>query len=708
MSSIYRENHNCWRTGKADKAALLIDCANFFRALYAALCDAKKSIFILGWDIDGRIELLRGEEGEDNEIPVTLFDLLTHKAEENQDLQIYLNRWNYSVFFTTEREPFSGWKWRMRTPANIHYCADYTVPFSACHHQKVIVIDDEIAFCGGIDIALGRWDQRQHRVRARHRVDPGGWLDFFRKKSYHPHHDIQLMMTGPIVGSFAELARERWKTGAKFDAIRPALTPERSGLWPAHVTPDFEDIDFAIARTLPKTADTPTVREIQRMYIDEIARAEKFIYIENQYLTCPLIAKALQRRLWERPELAVLAVSSDVPRGYMEHKSMWTGRVAFCDTVTAEMPDNARFAVTYPLTAENGREKTIHIHSKVMFVDERFLHIGSSNMNNRSMGFDTECDVIIEAQDDASRARIAKLRNNLIREHTGREEKDIAALIAASDLDTLLEYQPHSRQHLQKIDNGPYRNGLLTPLAIKLGDPKEAHLLVNLPVRQILFFSLALALIGVLAWLSIRPFLPDEFLNIFSEDGFRSLMENARQSSWSPLILIGLYLLGGAFFFSVMALNLVTAIVFGPVYGFLYAYLGSLTSAAVAYAIGRGAGAKLSRWFKPVLDKMKEYTDRGGVLGMTMVRMVPIAPFTAINVTLGMAQAGFAAYMISTFLGLLPGIAAKSLFGGALGELFSNPEPEVIFYTIGTLTVWMLILWGTHRIFKHYRSRKAS
>ena len=92
------------------------------------------------------------------------------------DLVVYLNKWNYSIFFMHEREPFPGLKWHLMTPSNVHFCSDYSVPFTACHHQKLIVVDDEIAFCGGMDIALGRWDKRQHRLEVRERVDPGGVL----------------------------------------------------------------------------------------------------------------------------------------------------------------------------------------------------------------------------------------------------------------------------------------------------------------------------------------------------------------------------------------------------------------------------------------------------------------------------------------------------------------------------------------------------
>lgn len=706
-TNIYETGHNCWDTGVADKAALLIDCASYYRVLYHALCKAKRSIFILGWDIDGRIELLRGKEAENQEIPVGLADLIRWKATHNPDLEIYLNRWNYSIFFSKERESFSGWKWRMHTPSNVHYCADYKIPFGACHHQKIIVVDDEIAFCGGMDIALGRWDRRSHHIEVENRVDPGGLFQFFRKHPYEPYHDIQCVMTGPIVQSFAKLARDRWEEGSGSPAISMDEKQQisvPSTIWPDFIGPDFEGIELGIARTLPPSNGNDGAHEILHMYLDEISKAEKFIYIENQYLTCPEIAKALNEQLKKQPELRVLTVSCDHPRGFMEHKAMWTGRVKLYDQVSAGI-EASRFAVTYPVCMENDIEKTIHIHSKLMIIDDRFLHIGSANLNNRSMGFDTECDVIIEASTPEISKKIAAIRNNLIREHTGQKEEDIEDLIQQSDLQGLLKYQEYSRQHLREIDNDPYRGEFLSALGRKIGDPKKPYVDIKLPVRQILYTCLIIGVLGVLSWLYIRPVLPEEFRALFTQESLTGFIEAARGSPWSPFIIVGVYVLAGAFFFSVMALNLATAIVFGPVYGFLYACLGSLSSAAVGYGVGRLAGWKMAGWFKSALEKIRSYSEKGGVIGMTMVRMVPIAPFTVVNLAFGMAHTAFLAYIFSTFLGLLPGITAKALFGGALGELFANPEPKVIFYTVGTLVLWGGIIWGTHCLFKHYKEK---
>lgn len=697
MTDLLKPDEKCWKADKATKAKLLIDCAAYYKALYQAICKAKKSIFILGWDIDGRIELMRGAEVENCTYPVRFRDLIVQKAKENPDLKIYLNRWNYSIFFANEREPFSGYKWTSKTPDNVHYCADYKIPFTACHHQKVIVIDDQIAFCGGMDIALERWDNRRHAIYQDRRHDP----DIFHTKNkveYQPYHDIQIVVEGPIVYSLATLVRDRWEKGAGYSAAPLFENPLRHSPWPEYLEPDWIDIRIGISRTLPKTRNQDAVEEIKRLYCDEIARAEKFIYIENQYLTAPEIATAINKRLKENKDLRVLAVSADHPRGIMEHKAMWSGRAQFCD-IAAEGIDNDRFIVAYPVTTDGDKQKTIHIHSKLMIVDDKFLHIGSSNMNNRSMGFDTECDLTLTASTQEHAKKINDIRNDLIREHTGLLLPEICKAMMEGDVKGLLKNEPESRQHLVQIDNEPYRNEALSKYAIKIGDPKKAYILYNLPIRQILFFAIIIGLVIFAASSLITP----EMKEFLSPDKVKEYVESAQSNPMGVLYIAALYILAGAVFFPVTVLNLTTAIVFGPLYGLAYALIGSLASASAAYGVGALIGDKLTKYIRPVIERIRKYTLKGGIAGMTMVRLIPIAPFTVVNLTFGVARISFLSYILATAFGLIPGIFAKAMLGGAIGELWKNPEPRVILFVVGSILLWIGIIWGSHKLYKHYQ-----
>ena len=195
-SSILQEGKNCWKIVRSSHASIVIDCGNYYRDLHEAICKARHSVFILGWDIDGRIELLRGKDSRHSDCPTGLFDLLQWKARQNPEMAIYLNRWDYSVYQAAEREAFGEIKWRYHSPPNIHYCLDNIIPLGACHHQKIVVIDDEIAFCGGMDIALQRWDFREHYPENDDRADPADPYPSCKVIHYQPFHDIQMLVAG--------------------------------------------------------------------------------------------------------------------------------------------------------------------------------------------------------------------------------------------------------------------------------------------------------------------------------------------------------------------------------------------------------------------------------------------------------------------------------------------------------------------------------
>src|ERR1700761_5041132 len=101
--SIFEPGRNCWRENMATQASLLVDYANYYRAVYESICKARRSVFILGWDIDTRIELVRGADLQKAKCPVTVLELINWKARQNPDIRFYVNKWNYSYFFAQDR-----------------------------------------------------------------------------------------------------------------------------------------------------------------------------------------------------------------------------------------------------------------------------------------------------------------------------------------------------------------------------------------------------------------------------------------------------------------------------------------------------------------------------------------------------------------------------------------------------------------------------
>ncbi|MBI1276059.1 hypothetical protein GC177_08820 [bacterium] len=465
---------HCEAVAKASHASVLVDYANYYRALYESICKARHSVFVLGWDIDSRIRLLRSDDAKKTECPIRFFDLIQWKARQNPGLKIYLNRWDYTLHLALEREMFAGWKWRLGSPANVHYCADHAVALGGCHHQKIVVVDDEVAFCGGMDIAQCRWDRREHYPLNRHRVDPKGTLGFGWKR-FGPYHDVQMVVAGPAVRPLAQLARDRWKHAAGEEAapIRPQTDHVLPDAWPDSTAPQFIQAPVGMALTMPPRPEQEEgVHQVEKLYLELVAQAEQFIYMENQYFCYEPVAHALNRRMKERPELRVLLVGSYEPEGIMERKAMWHGRYRFRRILEEGITN--RVALTYPVSRVKNVEKRVRIHSKTMIVDDRYLRVGSSNLNWRSMRVDTECDLVVEGVDARSRRNISMVRADLIREHTGHELAYIEACIReGAGIDRLLEEVPHSRQHLRRVKDEAYRHERFAGIAARLADPKE-------------------------------------------------------------------------------------------------------------------------------------------------------------------------------------------------------------------------------------------
>jgi phospholipase D1/2 len=297
----------------------------------------------------------------------------------------------------------------------IQFAIDGAHPVGAVHHQKIIVVDDAVAFCGGIDLTAERWDTPAHEHESRNRRAVG--------RSYGPRHEVAVAVDGAAARALGELARVRWQT-----ATGRSLEPvdAKHVAWPSKLQPALRDVEVGIARTLPEMEGEGEVREVEALNLAVIAAARHTIYLENQYLAARRLVEALAARLKESdgPEIVIV-----VPRrgnNRLERETMDSARHRLLQ-VLWNADEHGRLGVYWPET--DGGEP-IYIHSKVLVVDDRLLRIGSSNLNNRSMGFDSECDVAIEgdpnrSDDDAVRREITSVRNQLVAEHLGLAAGDL-------------------------------------------------------------------------------------------------------------------------------------------------------------------------------------------------------------------------------------------------------------------------------------------
>ena len=288
QQGILAEGRNCWRLARAARAAFLIDGAAYFAAFAAAAEQAQESIFIIGWDVDSRVRLVPADAG--CTLPAELVHFLNALVSQRRRLHVYILNWDFAMVFALERERLPILKLGWRTHRRVHFCMDGKHPVGASHHQKIVVVDDAIAFVGGIDLAIRRWDTPEHRADDPRRMDPRGQL-------YPPVHDVQMAVDGEAAAALGELARWRWWR-ASGRHISTAHESEREP-WPAALEPDLKNVSVAISRTQPAYNGTPEVHEAEVLHLDAIAAARRSIYIEAQYFTSTTIGCALAKRLAE-------------------------------------------------------------------------------------------------------------------------------------------------------------------------------------------------------------------------------------------------------------------------------------------------------------------------------------------------------------------------------------------------------------------------
>ena len=292
-------------------------------------------------------------------------------------------------------------------------------PPAGSHHQKVVVIDDEVAFCGGIDMTVDRWDTRAHADNEPRRLEPDD-------TPYGPWHDATTMLKGPAAKALGDMCRGRWEVsgGTQLDPVAGG-----ADCWPEHVPPDFTDVDVGIALTVPEMAEQEPRYEIEALYVDLIARTKRWFYAESQHFASRRVAAAIAERLAEPEGPEFVIVHPISAEGWLEPIAMDSARARLVEALHEQDPHN-HLRLYHPFT-ECGRP--IYVHAKVTVVDNEVLRVGSSNFNNRSLKLDTECDVVIDAQRNSNvdiRGTIGSIRNSLLAEHLDTDCETIDTLIA--------------------------------------------------------------------------------------------------------------------------------------------------------------------------------------------------------------------------------------------------------------------------------------
>lgn len=669
---------------------------------------------LMGWDVDTRTRLTRPSEGGGTQ---TLLPFLNDLLERRPGLRVYVLAWDFHVIYTLEREPLPSYRFAWEGHPRLSFHLDSTHPFGASHHQKIVVIDDEVAFTGGLDLTIRRWDLPTHRAHEPDRIDPAG-------RPYPPVHDVQMIVEGEAAAALGELARARW-LAATGRTVSPPPPPANSragaGAWPSGLVPDVTDGPVGIARTIPARDHAPPVQEVLDLTIASIAAAERWIYIENQYLTSAAVGSALARRLAEDNGPEILIVLPREEHGWLEQSSMGIMRARLLRRLAAS-DRHGHLRLYYPTVPDLG-PACVNVHSKVMVVDDALARVGSANLSNRSMGLDTECDLALDAElDPRLHGVVAAFRNTLLAEHLGVERQAVAdALAERGSLIAAVEALRGGPRTLESLplppepsaNAGPSAGAPAVDLAFLDGlvcDPERPapDLLLDTfvpdglrePVHRSLtgWVLLVLALLVIAAVWRLTPL--RGYLHV---DQVAALGRALASEPAAPLWVIGGYLLGGLVLFPITLLLGATALVFSPGPAIGYCLAGTLASAIVTYWVGRLLGRfRIGLFRGPRLTRFQEQLRRRGILAVIAARLLPVGNFSLINMAAGALRIRFADYVIGNAIGVLPGTLALTLFADRLGTTLRHPRGANLVTLAAVAIVLVLLLsWIRRRLARH-------
>ena len=667
-TTLFRAGENCCAAAHADRVSMLVDGSEYFEAFVRFARRAERSIFILAWDFDSRMVLRYGEDGAPRE---TLGEFLNGLCAAKPQLRIDILDWDFPMVYGTDREysPIFGLDWKPHRHIRLRF--DDTHPLAGSHHQKVVTFDGKVAFAGGLDLTNSRWDTCEHA--------PGDKRRTFGEKEYPPFHDVMIAVDGEAARELDALSRKRWKsaTGHRLKPVSVGGDP-----WPPEQRVDIEGVSVGIACTLPPKNGEPGVHHVETLYLDMIAAARDYIYIENQYFTSEKVGAALEARLREPGGPEILVVTRLLSHGWLEEMTMHVLRTRLVRQLR-DADTEGRFHAYYPHVEGLCDGTCVDLHSKVMVVDDEWMRIGSSNLSNRSMGVDTECDVTVEAQGDARvRKAIRGFRDRLLAEHAGADEKALAAMLeSAPSMAAAVAKLGSPQRQLRELETPEVSDALLA--AAKIGDLEKPISLDGLvqgfthedphPSRARRFpmglVSFIVALVGLAAAWRYTP-----IADVVTAESVVAFTQSFARNWWAPLLLIAAYTPASMVMFPRPLITLGAVMAFGAWQGLVYAMFGVVLAGVAGYAIGRLFHRDTARRLAgPRLARVSNLIKRRGIVAVALVRLVPIAPYLVVNVVMGAMRIKLRDFVIGTFLGMLPGSLAATVLSHQFAAALQEP-----------------------------------
>lgn len=703
---LLKPGHNVWQLAHAKRFSMLVDADAYFGALRESLRKARHSLFILTWDIDSRLKLV--PSGANDGYPEALGDFLHAIVSERPDLHAYVLNWDFTMLYAMEREWLPAVKLGWRTHRRLSFRLDGAHPVGSCHHQKIVVIDDDLAFVGGLDLTRSRWDTPEHCTPDPRRLNSDG-------TSYAAFHDVQAMVEGDAARALGELCRERWHQATGTHAVPSRAGNITADCWPRSLHADLENTPVGIARTRPAYLEQPGCSELLQLHLDIIQSARDYLYIENQYFTSGLLGDAFARRLADTAGPDLVVVSPERQSGWLEEATMGVLRSRLHARLRS-IDSGLHYRLLCP-QVPGLKDACLNVHSKVLFMDGRLMLIGSANLSNRSMVCDTECSLCIEACGsitDTQRVRTAILRMHarLLAEHLGqtdekildamsRHQRLLPAIDALSDCARrLVAFEPTA---MPEIDALIPRQALFDPEKPIAPEALLAELLpreAREPLHRRLWALMLLAIFLLTLALAWRFSALRDYLNLSS---LLAIAQQVNELPFTPLLVMLAYMVGSLLMVPVTLMIAATGVVFGVIPGAPYALCGSLLGALAGYGLGKYLGKDaVTQLAGPRVSRLSQRIAKRGILAIMIVRLLPLAPFGVVNLIAGISPIRLRDYAIGTVLGLLPGVLLTTTFAHHLLLAIRQPSQRVL----GILIIVILLLAGFAVLVRKLVSRR--
>lgn len=430
--------------------AVTIDGKDTFEQVYDHILRAGRSVLIANYDLDPQLRFARAYHGTsalpagssnnnnngviesrcarplvaDSIAPesrrYSLQDLLMAKAKEGVEVKIIVWQPRLALRIlpgADERgidgraddvEVLNVMSKKLGTGDRLQVVVDDTAPtLTSAHHEKIIVIDDTVGFCGGLDLSNGKWDTIAHDYESS-----------LRDYRAEPWHDVHMMARGPVVWDMAYHFRQRWHFAQTRDKAATRRLRLQTSSFMAAAEPRVGRIPAVALRTWKEMERNGGIKA---WYAEMFRKAERSIYIENQFpFQSKTLTRLLARRLQEQRALKVVIVGPMEPNLPGLVGSM-ISKISVNDVnknlATLRRISEGRVA-TYSLISQHRTvptlRKQIYVHSKVMIVDDEWMTVGSANLDKNGTDDSSEFNLGVGSQSLAKKTRV-----RLWHEHTG-------------------------------------------------------------------------------------------------------------------------------------------------------------------------------------------------------------------------------------------------------------------------------------------------